>query len=1569
MKFNRFFSAALFFIVICSSSYGQNKGLYKDASTASNVSSNNPSINASLNLPVITAFDKKVKAGKVIIYSNFGGNYSFGKKGYGSDFKLKVDFKYSAFAGSNEIFTKDYSVLIDNDNPEFSISRDLKDRISIIASQTGFDIDRLQISHFVVTDQMEAPALSYNPAKSNLKVSISYEIEYGIDVRMKGSEITLITPTSSGKAANFNWGTTYHYPNYQFQLLRLYNNDPAKKFTEGNIRAEIDWSKAVTIETEKDLKQLSLTISEGTGFYVWRVRPIGNYFDGGVGNNKNYGDWNSSSPLTGTTVNLPSSGPHFFFFHDADDPKNYIYSRTFTEENKIKESITYANGLLQEKQTQVHIPSDNTTITSQTIQDNLGRPALKTLPTPVSGKLQGYKNNFVTTDGHLYGENDFDGNETESNPKPIDSNTSAGSYYSGNNNVPSAEGYPYSRVLFYEDGTGRVKEQSGVGKKHMIGNEDGKGKTVKTFYGTPSKDELLALFGSEAPNHESIQKIITVDQNNIASISYQGKDGHVIATALTFIDDPNSKLLPLSNPSEINVSDKLVGGVKTSEGYVSSKRIVFTEPSTIAPEYMIECKKFEMACADVNANCHYTVKVIIHNIDNPAADIVLSYQITREDLNDCKIVTSCDSKTGEYFLVTSGKWVKPSGVSMPISLPAGTYVIEKKLIPGEKIEITLDNQEAKIEAQIGPLKNWIIGRMEAVQCPEELHQFYNDLLARAIAGNEPNGVTLKVYGASGILNTHPFQEGNPPLFAVISSECCPFIKINLNYTPRFKCPPTENMLTSPVKNKFPTDEDHEGDDNKADVNFKYLTNPEYTEYFPDFEGYAISMLLECDRERSVQEAKHIFYSYMIGWKEGEFNQMVHHMLTDKYSCDGSGENAPEETSNPEPSELDPCTPANESMIPQTQYRCADLAACWNGIVMMLVDAYCPDPNMAIDDMQGGGSVSNGVDEQNGGSSKPHDDHFDEGMKSMPGLMKWLAKQKLSKKMRDMQTPGVGLPEQEQIRYVFHGVDMFLKCTGYKFADILQPAPECNSNSPGVVGEFRIPQDFGPGKYNSCKYKSPDYGPISFEDLPVETDADLNVIHDGKKIKHLFPNIKNPIYAFKYFEYADDTYPILEAMTCYKDPNDCYDSNGKKVPCCMQNNANPFVFCKEIPDQEKKNYDANCNGSYEDPVDKKYNVRNFCSIGEINCPYTKEDWSCSQRQYFFELLKAYREYNPFEPDEDMTCSWMSQQKKWYKVPPQYENETGLEYVDAAQFENITGLPPQVLNVQPSKIPGLKATSDNSKTDYLQTQEKEDISFVEMMATKKKSQCINRCEERRPEFRKAVMDMFTNRCYVFEGCKRSEFDNIVNKEDIELIVDELVKQCQTQCPLTTYSCVTTQCRLVSTKKNELGPNSNFSDLELGVGGRPGDCPAGIGAMQLCCSYGTNGIPQHPIDGVECQSIYSPFSYYEYTAHKQAEHWFIELDIVSMCNENMQYVDADNDGRRDDYPLYYYKMVNGNKVKTAQVVDGNGNVVCDPRPPATTHVPRDAYEVKTNTPPDITRPLETVVSPSIGITVEGH
>ena len=716
---------------------------------------------------------------------------------------------------------------------------------------------------------------------SELQVKLELAVGYGVDVQNLTTNSASASHSINKKTVVLNWGSVSPYiPNYEVEVLRLYNKDKSTITDEKHITTKIDWSKALRIETQSNATNLRLTIAEGTGFYVWRVRPIGNYYPNGSGNAKNHGTW-SYSPVvdiianwTSTTstliVNEAITGnpilqkDNFFFFDDPDNEINNIYSRTFTEGNRNKEVISYANGLQQSKQTQSYLPSVQNKVTVQTIYDHLGRPVITTLPVPTDAAnnqgLEGYKNDFaLNSNGKIYNPADFDTDAKINEPDALEPTEGGFDYYSGKNNVADAEGYPFTRTLYYNDGTGRLKEQSGVGKKHMIGKDaNGKGKTVKTYYSTSAESELVRLFGKEAPDARSVLKTITKDQNGIASITYTSKEGKVIATCLSFTDGGN--LLSLENEPANNqvVEDKLVNGEKNFNVMTANRRLAFDVPTPLTGlSYTLNCGAAdiikEFPCFSGKAMCDFEVQISIRRVDSVWTTAQLAtftgWQSVPNPGSTDKVTimasqpVSCTNRTVTFA---------------SIMLPAGSYIIEKQLIYKGQVNTITDKSEVELTPLATIVKNWLA----EITCSKEFDKFYKRIthlqegLEAANAPtprprrNAPTGTAPITFAsldteysvelaAAGVVisPTVSFFNAGHELrrdgvdAIVVGAACCKGLRILLGGISPFDCSDVKLVDV--------------GADSKYLVNPFFDKIPSKTEFFPDFEGYAYAFYWDC----------------------------------------------------------------------------------------------------------------------------------------------------------------------------------------------------------------------------------------------------------------------------------------------------------------------------------------------------------------------------------------------------------------------------------------------------------------------------------------------------------------------------------------------------------------------------------------------------------------------------------------------------------------------------------------------------------------------------------------------------
>ncbi len=561
--------------------------------------------------------------------------------------------------------------------------------------EKDFTSDYYSLDHLSIT--ISSFGLTYTSTVAayitDIKNNLRLEASYGESFDVSGLRTSLptdqalsinaLTDSVSTNPVTFTWDKVAScdndtLPNYQFQLLRLFNRNEIKAQAkqERDIIDTVDWSRALTIETGSAATSLTLTLAEGQGYYVWRVRPIGNLYPGGIADDRNWGLW-TTAPADRSTLAIEDVAKtniidadirnSIFFYKQFDQTRNWIYSRTFTEGEegtRISEKMTYATGLAQPVQTQTHLQSQNNIVVSQSVLDFSGRPALNSLPTPVSVDALGYREGFLKRNSGnvLYGATHFDRDYNFRDPNPLDSGA-VHRYYSDINTdltIPNAETYGFTRVLYYPDATGRVREQAGVGSAHRLVNT-GTPHTTRYGYGQPSDMELIAMFGDEAPESHSVQMISTTDPNGVISLKYVSKDGQTLATCLVKQTGTIQTALNESQSFDTIVVDTVKS---TSRADASASRkgktVRLVEPSTIKLRYRVDPKTFWLECAEYCRTCDYVVRYRIYDLldmSNPALDT--SLVIPSEE--------SCESPT-----VYEGSWTTAT-------LDPGTYVVERTI--------------------------------------------------------------------------------------------------------------------------------------------------------------------------------------------------------------------------------------------------------------------------------------------------------------------------------------------------------------------------------------------------------------------------------------------------------------------------------------------------------------------------------------------------------------------------------------------------------------------------------------------------------------------------------------------------------------------------------------------------------------------------------------------------------------------------------------------------------------------------------------------------------------------------
>jgi RHS repeat-associated protein len=263
---------------------------------------------------------------------------------------------------------------------------------------------------------------------------------------------------------------------------------------------------------------------DGTGNLYVRARVINTMPSG----SRSEGPWGYMAP---------------YAFGGHNDKLNWQATTSYSEEGKHKSVVVYYDGTLRSRQTVTRDNTTGQTVVAETMYDMEGRPAVQILPAPGIDNIIAYRQNLNKFNGQADNTNPadyFDFTTTQSDnygTPPLDENQGTARYYSVQNpdhntgihqNIPAANGYPYSVTRYTPDGTGRVMRQSAPGDAHKMGSNH----ETQYFYGTPEQEELDVLFGTEVGDHTHYFKNMVQDANGQMSVSYVDMQGRTIATAL-----------------------------------------------------------------------------------------------------------------------------------------------------------------------------------------------------------------------------------------------------------------------------------------------------------------------------------------------------------------------------------------------------------------------------------------------------------------------------------------------------------------------------------------------------------------------------------------------------------------------------------------------------------------------------------------------------------------------------------------------------------------------------------------------------------------------------------------------------------------------------------------------------------------------------------------------------------------------------------------------------------------------------------------------------------------------------
>jgi len=502
-------------------------------------------------------------------------------------------------------------------------------------------------------------------------VFLEAEIETERYYSFAGTSPTGQTVAISGNNVNFEWSPVAGAEYYELEWVHVnnYRADPSSTpFTTSDFSFDFYRNSTRLI-----LRTPYYTIPKlfDKGYLVFRVRAIGLF--GTNFTDRKEGTWNIAE--NGLVSSLSVNSNYFQITSEYDTDMNWGHQVMYAEEGKRFEGVSYADGIGMVRQSIGSNPANDQVIVSNVYYDGYGRPAISDLPTPENSTSMAHRLNYNTANGaSFYGPEHFDQVFIANSPScsfqttPFSLNGGAGKYYSPSNSdkteenkrIPDAEGYPFARVEYMDDHSGRIRRAGGVGPDFQVGS----GHETEFFYGTPTQEELDRLFGTEVGYAPHYQRRITVDANNQAYVEYFDMAGRVVASGLAGTAPDN--LDALSSNTPFNFTQTITDGLN---GEVTPTSMILTYPLSIFSNqqytfsYDLNPTQFTNAsCApQLCLDCMYKLKV----------------EITEEECGTTLFSVTKSINGLAYDAMCNGTY--PYGWDTTIFIPQKNYVLTKTL--------------------------------------------------------------------------------------------------------------------------------------------------------------------------------------------------------------------------------------------------------------------------------------------------------------------------------------------------------------------------------------------------------------------------------------------------------------------------------------------------------------------------------------------------------------------------------------------------------------------------------------------------------------------------------------------------------------------------------------------------------------------------------------------------------------------------------------------------------------------------------------------------------------------------
>ena len=350
----------------------------------------------------------------------------------------------------------------------------------------------------------------------------------------------------------------------------------------------------------------------------------------------------------------------------------------------------------------------------------------------------------------------------------------------------------------------------------------------------------------------------------------------------------------------------------------------------------------------------------------------------------------------------------------------------------------------------------------------------------------------------------------------------------------------------------------------------------------------------------------------------------------------------------------------------------------------------------------------------------------------------------------------------------------------------------------------------------------------------------------------FAYIFDPVFAYKYFSYKQDLYSGLEIETCFRDPNAYHsvDASGHEVITPY----NPLTGDNTSLNILHYNPSSQLAGNQQTPTPNALPTLmvNYCEANYKYCLSTRRNWSCGQRESFYNSLCRY-----IEPSNDeiealsagqfVTPDDFASVGPVVPIVPESGNDANNDFThlrfypwdmdennlaSSAGFLRSSYTYPGNIRIWQG-VPWLsipyQALYRDQLSSYVRLARQNFLpvagvhqlrSRVELDLNAMNAQVVDKCRLQYDGIRLQVEDVFLKNGYTIGNCV-TDCDKTVTPEDISEIAWSLVVECVNRGIVTTYRTVSKSCRSVYAPSNLLGYKNKsggevfaLTDVEYGV-----------------------------------------------------------------------------------------------------------------------------------------------------------